>query len=153
MDNTFIEDLRLQVQTDLQALLTYTSGINNIQEARVVQEFIDTDEIYPCVVLDLTTGLSPSRHVGRSSHDLIHFDIYCLTIRPTKSSHIITCSDAVPRSGRALAEYLAVKINNYLKNYKPVDNIMAFDSQFTLNPDIPEREGVFKTIVEYEFIL
>jgi hypothetical protein len=149
LSNTFMEDLRLQMQMDLQALLTHTVSV---KEATVVQEFKDSDEIYPCVVIDVTTGSGPSRHVGRPNYDLFHFDIYCLTVRPTLSSHISACSDSINRSGRDLVEYLALKINNYLKTYRPVQFIEAASS-LILNTDMEEREGVYKSVVQWEFVI
>ncbi len=150
MDNTMLEDIRLQIQTDIQTLFTYGASI---KESTVIQEFRDVDEIYPCTIIDVQTGSSPSRHVGRNSNDIVRIDIYMLSLRPTLSKHIVTCEDSVKRSGRDLVEYLAVKLNNYLKNYRVLDGALDFGSELVLNTDAPERENVFKTLVRYEILI
>lgn len=150
ISDDFIEVVRLKLQTDIQALLT--SGV--IIEAVVGQEYREQDEAFPSIVLDITTGLSPSRYIGSPDNDLIHFDIYCLAIEPNKLSDIKLCIDGKKRSGKGLTEYLATKVNNYLKSYRIADNVVMSKSDLLLNPSLGElREDLYSSVVQFEFIV
>lgn len=155
MQNDFIDTLRLQLTTDIQGLFTHGLSDPNpgYKEALVVHEFQDKPDSYPCVVVDIATGSSPSRHISRSDYDLVHIDFYPLAVRPNRPNDIRQCTDGDNRSGRMLVEYLALKLNNYLKTYVPDDAIIDYKVDLILNPDGREREGIFKTLVQYEFII
>lgn len=151
--NTTLETLRSEIETRLDALLTYDPGGGPVKEADIVHEFQDVDEIYPCVVIEVDTTSSPSRYVGGVDRDIVSFMFSVLTIRPTAARHIITCEDTVKRSGRALIEYLCIKIANDMKKYVPSCSFIDDDVELEINLDFDEREGIYKGAVTYELLL
>lgn len=151
--DTFIEDYRLELQADIQAVITYDPGGGPVTEAKVVQEFQDIEEIYPCVVIDLSTGDSPPRHLGTTDALVVNAEIMILTVRPTRDGHIVMCSDGIKRSGKRLTEYLAVKIGRFLSKYLPSFDIEQSDMDIILDTSFDERDGVFKSTVVFEIMV
>lgn len=151
--NTFIEDLRLELQNELQTLLTYNPGGGPVTEATVVNEFADVAEQYPQVVIDVETSSSPSRHIGTRDKFLVKVVISIMAIRPTSNAHITICEDTKKRSARGLVEYLAIKIDQFLETFSPSFNIIDSGHDLTLNLDYEEREDVFKSQVDYDILV
>jgi len=141
----FLENFRAELQTELDTLL---SG-----ESTVVQEFNDAAEVFPTTIVNFQTGNSPYRYVGGRRRAVVNILISNLAIRPTDSSHIITCSDAVVRSGRTLVEYLCVKIFNHLERYQPSFSYVDNNVDMRINMDFEERDDVYKSEVEYQLLV
>lgn len=147
---TFIEDLRTELKAYIQDLFTYDPGGGDVQEFKIINEFSDVPETYPCIIMDVGVGSSIPRHVGTRDVDIVHFDFIILTAKPTIYGHIVTCEDGKVRSGRSLAEYGAVKLARGMTRYVPSFSFLNDDIDLELNLDMEERDGIFKSAVMYE---
>lgn len=132
-------------------------GVADVVESKVVQQFQDAPEQYPCVYLRFAAGTSPSRYTGTADLPLYSVEIFCLALRPSRMAHLVTCEDGRKRSGRELVEYVALKLHKFLANpsvgFEPSFNYSQTDVDLELDSDYEERDGVFRSTLLYQVMV
>lgn len=146
----FIGNLRTELQSQLQSLLSYNPGTGVTNESTVRQAFSELPESYPQVVVTIGLSSSSPRYVGQTERPVFVIELACLAQRAVRPEHLIACEDGVVRGDRDLVEYVAMKIYNFLNDvYEPSFNYTQDELELELNSDYEEADGIHRSTVVY----